>query len=1038
MSDKESNQFINSLCIEASAGSGKTYQLAKRFIHLLTLYLLSKKSNVSRKTCEVSNPGIDDEFLYPDSIGSIVAITFTNKAAAEMKERVILFLKKLAGIYKDSKFDKTNFNVEERDALALLVDIIKNHSDFNITTIDSFMNRILKAFAIDLKIYPDYEITFDRDEIFQLAIDDLITDPSNFNDLLNFLNSLLFLEYKGMNAEYIIRQGIEKFRDLDIPAGLLTFDDLCDKFQVTSKNLRKIKTEIENSILSHISYFERVIEHNVGIFHGNKIRKFRNLSFDKLIEKYSDFKAIVEADSLITLYRKGKSLDSLKESEFISKLKVCVSAVEKYILLKHVYETNSVAVQLRKFRQKETEIKSFLNIVDGSRIAKDVSDILLKDSGVSYAFCRLGERISHYLIDEFQDTSKEQFDAIYHLIENAVAEGGSLFIVGDKKQAIYAWRGGDYTIFDEVLGKNNLRIAQDYINTNYRSSKNVVEVNNKIFDVNNIFNNDFNDVLDNQYKNLLADKLKQAIEDIYKKSSQNNYIDSEGYVEINLREMNDDSSESIEEDFYHHEFKNILSKLLYDKKIKPSDIMILLRSKKNIDKVVEWVRKDFPEIPFITEDSLVLLNNFEIKKILLLLSAVIYSNDDSYKSALKIVGIEPAIVSEIEEDVKLLSPYEVFCKLMSLDIFDVDNNRLYFDRLLEEVLKLTESQKSLEDILEYFYNNKDITITISEDLDALKIMTIHKAKGLESHTVIIPFYDWSLYDTKNITIYDSVNISSLTQNDEYVFVKISGDLKDILPDAKEKYFEHVKTKFIESLNLMYVANTRAKENLFILGAYKLTKEGKYGKTITAANLLHMILNKIKESDNLEYPYIIGDLKSECQQDKSKEVHHNYKLKINSTFREFLKVYPENYFLNLTPTEKLLGELYHMAMSYIGKIEENDDLDSIIKNACDKASKILKYKDEIVIDLMKRTLVDLRNYYYEIDDYWNEKELVDRQGRIFRLDRLVKKGDCYYIIDFKTGEKEHKHESQLKDYMKFFNNAKGVIYYTETGEIVSVS
>jgi len=1041
MKNKELSKFTTKLCYEASAGSGKTYQLAKRFINLLTFYLESKKSIVARKTCEISNPVQKPEFLSPTSIGSIVAITFTNKAAAEMKERVILFLKKLADIYKDNSFNKSDFNIKENDALQLLVEIIKNHSDFNITTIDSFMNRILKAFSIDLGIYPDYEITFDRDEIFQLAIDDLITDPSNRNDLLHFLKSLLYLDYKGMNSEYIIKSGIEKFRDVDIPKDLLTFDDLCEKFQIASKNFKEIKAEIEKDLRSKIDYFECIIEKNKDKFNGNQVKRFKDLNLDKFIAKYSDFKSIVSNESLSKLYKKNKYLDNNTESEFILKLNQCVKTIEKYLLLKHVYETNSVATQLKKFKQKESEIKSFLNIVDGSSISKNISNILSKDLGVSYAFCKLGERISHYLIDEFQDTSKEQFEAIYPLIKNAVSEGGTLFIVGDKKQAIYAWRGGDYTLFNRVTDTEDLGLILQPLETNFRSSKNVIEFNNKVFGIENIFNDDFEKILekyDKENGECFANKLKQSIKDVYNKSSQNKNSDSEGYVEINIKGIRKDDEEFSEEDFYHNEFKNILSNLLYDKKIKPSNIMILLRSKKNIDKVVEWIRKDFPEVPFITEDSLVLLNNFEIKKILLLLSAVVYSNDKSYKDALQIVGIDPDIVSKIEEDVNLLSPYEVFCKLMSLDIFDVDNNRLYFDRLLEEVLKLSESQKSVEDILDYFYNNKDISITIGENLGALKIMTIHKSKGLESHTVIIPFYDWDLYDAKNITIYDSVNILPITGKEEKVFVKISGELKNVLPDAQEKYFEHLKTKFIEALNLMYVANTRARENLFILGAYKLTKDGDYSKTITAASLLNMILNKIKSSDDLEYPYKVGNLECGDNQDTPKKGDSKYGLKINSTFREFLKVYPENYFLNLSPTEKLLGELYHTAMSYIGKIKETDDLDTIIKNAYNKASKILKYENNEAINLIRKTLEDLKIYYHEIDNFWNEKELVDKEGRIFRIDRLVMKDNCYFIIDFKTGEKEPKHKYQVRDYLKFFDSAKGIIYYTKTSEIVSVS
>ncbi len=1028
--NKEKYKFIRTLSIEASAGSGKTYQLAKRFIYLLSYYLKSIQKKSNFKICKISQSPESEEFILPETLGSIVAITFTNKAAAEMKERVILFLKYLINIYNDEKFNKEDFDIKEKDALTLLVDIIKNHGDFNITTIDSFMNKILKAFAIDLNIYPDYEITFNREEIFQLTIDDIFSNPDNFDDLLNFLKNYLPLANKGVNPEKIIINGIRNFKDVDIPENIITFYELCKRFNLVGNNLRDIESEIENRLSPYFSYFEDIINQNKNIFHGNQIKRFKDLNLKKFLErdKFKVFKEIVEDNSLKRLYRKNNFLDRNKEKEFLMNLKKCISIGEKFLLLRETFESYAVSALLKKYKEKEIEIKSYLNIVDGSKIAKDLSNILKREDGVNYAFCRLGEKITHYLIDEFQDTSNEQFDAIFPLIENAVSQGGSLFLVGDKKQAIYAWRGGDYTIFDKVLEKEYLTLTQENINRNFRSAKNIVEFNNKVFDVKNIFNEDFKEVLKN-YDSSLSIKLEKAIKDVYKNSFQQNFINSEGYIEVNLKD-----SEEVEqnEEFYCESLIEVLKRLIFDKGIKPSDIMILLRKKDNIDFVVSWIREYLPEIPFITEDSLILLNNYEIKKFLLLLSAIVYSDDYSYKSALKIVNINEMLLKDLKEDVKLLSPYEIFCKLLSLEIFNLKDNKLYFDKLLEEVLKLTESQKSIEDILDYFYNNKDITVTISDNIDALKIMTIHKAKGLESHTVIIPFYDWNIYKSFQEKKYETVDISPITENpNDQAFININGSLKNILPDAKEKFINNNITNFIESLNLMYVANTRARENLFIIGVYKKVKKG---KTITASSLLNMILQKIYK--DIKYPLTIGDLKTAENKDCKNEIQNIKSYKINPSFRKFLKVYPENYFLNLTPVEKLDGELYHLSMSFIGTIEDKN-FDDKIDKAYKKASKILRYENRNILKFIKKTLINLHDYYYEIDDYWNEKEVVDENGDLFRIDRIVKKNNNFYVIDFKTGKKEEKHKLQVKKYLSFFSNAEGIIYYVNTGEKLSV-
>ncbi|MBC7196682.1 MAG: UvrD-helicase domain-containing protein, partial [Deferribacterales bacterium] len=457
-----------SLCTQASAGSGKTYRLASRYIHLLKLIF---KGNIKDNFPEILNP---------DSIGSIVALTFTNKAAAEMKDRIILFLKKLADIYPDKDFDKNSFGIKENEAANLLVDIIKNYGDFNVTTLDSFMNKILKAFAIEKKIMPDYEVFFESDEIFELAFGDVVSNPDNFIQLLDFLIKLLDLGQSGVNPEKIIFDGLSKYKDIDIPENLLLFENLCEKLEFDNKNFAEIQSEIETNLLENFRYFQEMFSEHADIFNKTNIKKFKKSDINEMIQQLGRYEEILTEGSLVSLYKGGGFLDEGKEKEFISRLTESVDLLKKYMLLKSSFETDVVARQLKRLRDKEEEIKHISNIVDGQKVAKDVSEIL-SENDISYAFLKLGEKISHYLIDEFQDTSKEQFDAIFPLIENAVSEGGTLFIVGDKKQAIYGWRGGDYTIFDEALKSDSLRLEEEFTDTNYRSAKNIVNFNNFTF-----------------------------------------------------------------------------------------------------------------------------------------------------------------------------------------------------------------------------------------------------------------------------------------------------------------------------------------------------------------------------------------------------------------------------------------------------------------------------------------------------------------------------------------------------------------------------
>ncbi|UOD33942.1 UvrD-helicase domain-containing protein [Deferribacteraceae bacterium V6Fe1] len=1018
--------FKPSLCTQASAGSGKTYRLASRYIHLLKLIF---KGNIKDNFPEILNP---------DSIGSIVALTFTNKAAAEMKDRIILFLKKLADIYPDKDFDKESFGIKENEAAKLLVDIIKNYGDFNVTTLDSFMNKILKAFAIEKKIMPDYEVFFESDEIFELAFGDVVSNPDNFIQLLDFLIKLLDLGQSGVNPEKIIFDGLSKYKDIDIPENLLLFENLCEKLEFGNKNFAEIQSEIETNLLENFRYFQELFSEHADIFNKTNIKKFKKSDINEMIKHLGRYEEILAEGSLVSLYKGGGFLDEGKEKEFISRLTESVDLLKKYMLLKSSFETDVVAQQLKRLRDKEEEIKHISNIVDGQKVAKDVSEIL-SENDISYAFLKLGEKISHYLIDEFQDTSKEQFDAIFPLIENAVSEGGTLFIVGDKKQAIYGWRGGDYTIFDEALKSDSLRLEEEFTDTNYRSAKNIVNFNNFTFNSSNLLNEKlleiFEEDLGEDFKSLMMD----AIAGIYGASEQKYKNENDGYLEIILQNVADNDEP---EDFYRDEFVDTLKKVVNDYKVPLSDIMILLRKKDDIDLVVSWMREYFEELPFVTEDSMRVSSNFEIKKLLFIANVMTMPENQDFDKIFSELKVDKETFDNIKSEIAFLSPYEIFCKIISADILNYNDNKVYFERFLEEVLKISDKHKTLEDVLEYFNKKKDITISLNENIEAVKIMTIHKSKGLESHTVIIPFYDWKLYDKGKLKdAYHAVNIEEFTGEPDYLLIKLT-KTRDFLKDGRDKYFEKFKNEIVENLNLMYVANTRARENLFIIGHYKKDiQENRYGRQISASDLLHMILENseygCKAEKTCNERYIVGEMKK-CSKIKYEEKPvEDDKVEINANFRGHLKIYEKETYLNFEKKERLKGELFHLGMSFLSKVDFEKDLKAMINDAYFRAVNLMRYSDEDVKPLMMKAVLDLRKYFEDIDAFWNEKEFVDRYGNIMRLDRVVKIGREITVIDYKTGEKDLSHELQMRRYMKIFDNCRGIIYYSDTGEIFDV-
>lgn len=1017
--DNIQNEFKNLLSIKAAAGSGKTSTLAKRYIQILSLLIKmhDRKDMIDKMPI----------------INSIIAITFTNKAAAEMRERIIKFLKALAKIGQNSLID---IQISQNEARDLIINILKNFEDFNVTTIDSFMNTLHKAFAVDIGVLPDYDITFDSEKIFEDAVDSLFKDPSNFDSLINFFKTLLIVDknINSMDPKNIIKKSLKEYYNLGIDFSNILDPEQLDIFIKSNLNLTEKNTlkGIENRISQNSKHIDDIIKNNDG-FNANKIKSYQKIDINKIkknLDKYNQF-SLSEFQSLL---KKNSTISKNVMKDFIKNVNEVVRLYKYYQTLRQARESFSIFNQIEKLKEIEKNIKNKLNIVDGNNLTKAIGEILKQDNGVPYAFCRLGEEIMHYLIDEFQDTSREQYNTIEPLLENSISSGGSVFVVGDKKQSIYGWRGGDYTLFDEIDDKYNL--ISETLTVNYRSSNKIVKFNNFCFG-NALLNIDFSEILPNNLRN-----IEDEIKNIYSDATQELKSDvDKGYVNIHLKNTN--SRDEDIDDFYKKTLLGILEKLI-QRGTKFSDIMILVRQNSIIPEIVEWIhsKDEFKNIPFITDGNLKIIDNFSIKKILLVASYIINKEDPFYKNALIELDILQIVQNKMDE-ISCYPPYEYFCAIINL--LQIKND-IYTRRFLEEVDYLTNKHKNIREIIEYFYNNKDISITFSEDANAIRIMSIHKAKGLQSKVVIIPCCDWAIY--KSDKIYDTVSVKELIENyseDKEIFIPLNSFL-EFSETAKTKYQEKIKAKMMEELNLMYVAQTRAIEELYITGVIKSTKGT--SKNLTSSSILNLFLEKL-ESDNDKSGNMNGFLIENREEGRffvygavdSESAKIDFKTEDN--YPE--KIYnPESIISRIRGsfvTEKEIEQVFkgqrfgtkiHNILSNIKKIED----ENLIDDSIEKAFILSNIEpDENIKSVIKDTIADLKDFFIDIDECWTEKEFVTPKGVIFRIDRLVKKGDEYIIIDYKTGNPDNKDIKQLSFYSKTLPFiSKKIIYYTKLREL----
>ncbi|MCX8085256.1 MAG: UvrD-helicase domain-containing protein, partial [Calditerrivibrio sp.] len=667
------------------------------------------------------------------------------------------------------------------------------------------------------------------------------------------------------------------------------------------------------------------------------------------------------------------------------------------------------------------------NIVDGSEIAKKVSELLKSENGVTMAYCRLGETIYHYLIDEFQDTSRVQFESMKPLIDNAISVGGTVFVVGDKKQSIYGWRGGDYTLFDELKNFN-----QETMKNNYRSGKKIVQFNNETFE--NLKKNDT--FLNHLKKIFLEDEsFNDTFKNVYENVEQDLINEFEGHVDICLISEKDFNTDEDKKDILYEFYKNRLINVLislFNRGYKASDILILVRENDTIPTIIDWVysEQSLRWLQFITDGNLRIKSDFNIKKILLCALYFINTDDPFYEGALKELWIN--VINEKRDGHIVVSPYEFFVGIVESLQLQKD---IYVKTFLEEVNCLVNKGLTIREILNYFETN-DVSLTMGYDIDAIRIMSIHKSKGLEGKVVILPCYDWELNKTiKNL--FDTVDLSYFYEDTKG---KIFGDMKKLRIFSKkiqDKYNKKLIAEIIENINLMYVANTRAVEELYITGCYSLNEDGNYPKVLKTSSLLNMVIGE-------EYK------NSECSQDKSSNVDMDKIFKEISTPNDMEEKGSKNVkfyrFRKNFVTEPLYddvleggrrGVLIHNLLSKIDVIPDNVEVEEFVEKFLDKQGSGTQVYDDLKKILIK-TISDLKDYFYEVNACWTEKEFVTDDGTILRLDRLVKKGDHYTVIDFKTGDKKESDKGQIKRYCNLLPfNVTGVIYYLKTGEKLNV-
>lgn len=999
----------------ASAGSGKTFTLVKEY--LIILYNSPKK----------------------DRYKNILAITFTNKAVGEMKTRIIESLAEfskndvtaennplLKAIIEETKFTP---EVIRKKSTEILKSIIHNYAAFEISTIDGFTHRVLRTFARDLGIPMNFEVELSADEVLMEAVDSLISRAGSDKSLTKVLVDYT-LSKTDDDKSWDISRDLFKISKLLInenhqkPIQLLknkTLEDF-DKF---GKKLRSdIKIAEETLKLSADSFFE-LIENN-GIqetdFSGQYVPKhFKKLQSGNGSVNFNTKWAEKIEDQ--PLYPKKASEDAKMTLDGLQNdiAEIFNASKQAFFQIEFLSEIKKNLVQLSLLNEinREVEvIKKDRNLVLISEFNPKISE-QVKDQPAPFIYERLGERYQDYFVDEFQDTSTMQWENLIPLIDHNLSDtehNSSLTLVGDAKQSIYRWRGGKA---EQLIDLSNLtsqpfQVIQKVVNLpdNFRSGSEIVNFNNSFF----------------QFASAILSHPEYS--ELFKASVQKPKKGDFGYVNLSFVEA---TKREEEFEIYPEKILEIIKELDL-KGFNRRDICILTRKKSEGVAIAEFLNEH--SVAVISSETLLLSQSKKVQFIVNLLSFSMNSEDDQLKLQIFDFLAEEYLIPEETHQIILqnlpkngaeffewLSDFNIQFEteqLKSLSLYEsveyiiksfhlVEKSDAYIQFFLDFVFEATQKTfNSLHDFLERWNQQKDkLSIVVPETDNAVQIMTIHKSKGLEFPVVIYPFANSELQDTRNDHLWLEVN----DENIPVAYLSASQKMLNWNTNAGEAYNNLIYKNELDTLNVLYVACTRAAQQLYILSNY-------HEKPKNSPNISDLLTDYLRSTDkwndNLEYEFGNSEKMISSKKAENSSISNKYYYS-SSTQNKAVHIVTRSGSLWDSKQQEAIekGEIAH---EILARINRSEDLNKAITWAINSGMITTESKEEIT-ELISGIInhPELKLYYSSETRNLNEKEIITTDGKRLRPDRINITEKNIVIIDYKTGGFVDTHEKQIFNY-----------------------
>lgn len=1055
--------------VKASAGSGKTYELTRCFLQRLVAS--GPPASASASSACVLSPG------GAGGWGDILAITFTNAAAAEMRDRVIRQLKSTA-------LGQTAEGLPlSPDQAARWVDVImRDMGALNIRTIDSLLHLIVRAAALELDLHPDFQPVFATEEVLTPYLDALLEQAWQGNEVMRALLRDVYraLAWRENSTGFLAGEKLlNQLRGLLDDVLLGRFDDVSP-----ADILHKRLSEVESLAVIHASNF-----HRLALAEGLSFNKNALAAVEAIAAKQCKASAFLSKASASELFLKKPVVSDEVQKAYEAFARAASVLVDTAPMLRQALGHAPVLLLARMLVEAFSSNQQQEGSLPGLLIPHKARQVLENENGVPEALCRMGSRLTHFLVDEFQDTSREQWFALRPLLEEALSRGGSLTWVGDVKQSIYGWRGGEPELFDGVFDDEGLTAlapdcGRDNLPFNWRSRREIVQHNNSIFGplarqgvALQVMTALLPSSTPPEICTEAAKGLMRAFEGTEQQCPQRALEGGLVHVE---------TVHSLDADALNEDVLERLCALLHED-IRPghpwADVLILVRSNDKATLVADRLIRE--DIPVITENSLRLANHPLVVQTVALLTFLDNPEDDIAFMSLvcgSIMRDHPEAAELAQQDMagwcassgrgpvfqrfknhwpqlwqRLFAPFHSQSGLMTpydmtLEWYArMDVARRYpeaetFLRRFMEVLHSAEEKglATLPTFLEHWRaKSGEEKVPMPENMDAVRVMTIHKSKGLEAPVVVVPWTDLRA-----------------RMGSSNVLVEREG-LRMVVSNRKSlgtPYHEEMARQCRENVHLLYVAFTRARDALYVL---RTSTKGGRGSATDALDLL-------MAEAGYTAPYAVGDVREthdgtpEPQAAAAPEpIAAQPEAPVTDQAPEQLPCLTDNTFeadwrpMQWLPRLKIFrnplagfsfkaedrGSFLHLCLEHL-HITGNSQGDAQAALNFGLGHFSLPVPDEA--PLRSNAAAALEWFASQpqaarwLQTGWPEHSLMDAEGQLLRVDLLVHEPWGPLVLDYKSGQPEAEHVEQLQTYLACLEasgscapgSARGLLVYLD--------